>query len=219
LESDLHREQIDWLIRLLKWYWRDRSDFYVSGNVTVYYSPDQKKSEYFRGPDFFMVLGAENRERRSWVVWQEGGKYPNVIIELLSDSTASVDRGLKKQIYQDTFRTLDYFWFHPETLEFQGFHLVEGQYQPLTPTAEGWLWSEQLQLFLGVLNQRLGFLTPQGDWIRSPEDALQQQVEQERQRAEQERQRAEQERQRAERAEQELERLRAQLQKPDLEDV
>jgi Uma2 family endonuclease len=76
LESDLHREQIDLLIRLLKWWWRERQDFYVSGNLTIYYSPDQKKSEDFRGPDFFVVLGATPEERRSWVVWQEGGRYP-----------------------------------------------------------------------------------------------------------------------------------------------
>ncbi|MDX2229053.1 MAG: Uma2 family endonuclease [Leptolyngbyaceae cyanobacterium bins.349] len=201
LESDLHREQIELLIRLLKWQWRNRQDFYVSGNLTIYYSPNQLKSEDFRGPDFFVVLGAENRDRRSWVVWQENGKYPNVIIELLSDSTAATDRGLKKQIYQDTFRTPDYFWFHPNTLEFKGFHLVEGVYQELSPNAAGHLWSQQLELYLGIRNNKLRFFTPDGTLIESPEDELQRQVEEERQRVEQERQRAEQ-------AEQELARLR-----------
>lgn len=51
-----------------------------------------------------MVLGTENRPRRSWTVWHEDGKYPNLIVELLSDSTAAIDRGLKKQIYQDIWR-------------------------------------------------------------------------------------------------------------------
>ncbi|MEB3312973.1 MAG: Uma2 family endonuclease, partial [Cyanobacteriota bacterium] len=32
LESDFHRDQIDLLIRLLRWWWRDRNDVYVSGN-------------------------------------------------------------------------------------------------------------------------------------------------------------------------------------------
>jgi Uma2 family endonuclease len=211
LESDLHRDQIDLLIRLLKWHWRDRQDFYASGNLTIYYSPNQLKSEYFRGPDFFVVLGAEKRDRRSWAVWQENGKYPNVIVELLSNSTASVDRGLKKQIYQDTFRTLDYFWFHPDTQEFKGFHLLDGQYQEIAPTPQNWLWSHQLGLYLGIDENKLRFFTPEGELVQLPEEAAQQQAEQERQRAEQERQRAEQERQRAERAEQELERLRSQL--------
>ncbi|MBF2075663.1 MAG: Uma2 family endonuclease [Synechococcales cyanobacterium C42_A2020_086] len=212
LESDFHRRQIELLIRLLEWWWRDRQDFYASGNLTIYYSPNQLKSEFFRGPDFFVVLGTEKKDRRSWAVWQEDGKYPNVIVEILSSSTASVDRNLKKQIYQDTFRTPDYFWFDPDTLELKGFHLMDGQYQELQPTPQGWLWSQQLQLYLGLWDGKLRFFTPEGELVLLPEEDLSQQAEQERQRAEQERQRAEQERQRAEAAEQELARLRALLQ-------
>jgi Uma2 family endonuclease len=211
LESDLHREQIDLLIRLLKWWWRDRQDFYVSGNLTIYFNERQLKSRDFRGPDFFLVLGTEKKDRKSWVVWDEDGKYPNVLIELLSDSTASVDKGLKKQLYQDIFRTPNYFWFDPKTLEFRGFHLVDGEYRDIEPTPQGWLWSQQLQMYLGIHDNKLRFFTAEGQLIPLPEEDAQYQVEQERQRAEQEHQRAEQERQRADRAEQELEQLRAQL--------
>ncbi len=68
-ESDLHREQIELLINILKLWWRERQDFYASGNLIVYYSPNQKKSEDFRDPDFFVVLGTEKKDRKSWVVW------------------------------------------------------------------------------------------------------------------------------------------------------
>ena len=178
LESDLHREQIDLLIRLLKGWWRERQDFYVSGNLTIYYSPNQLKSEDFRGPDFFVVLGAQKKDRKSWVVWQEDGKYPNVIVELLSDSTAAVDKGLKKHIYQDTFRTPDYFWFDPVTLEFKGFHLVDSQYQELTPTVEGWLWSQPLELYLGVYESKLRFFAAEGQLIPTPEETAEQERQQ-----------------------------------------
>ncbi|MEO1148351.1 MAG: Uma2 family endonuclease [Cyanobacteria bacterium J06638_22] len=201
LESDLHRDQIDLLIRLLRWLWRDRQDYYVSGNTTIYYSPHQRKTHKFRGPDFFVVLGVANHPRRSWAVWEENGKYPHVIIELLSNSTAKVDRGLKKELYQETFRTPDYFWFHPETLEFQGFHLVAGRYEPLEPNEQGWLWSAQLGLYLGIRDRQLRFFTPEGILIPTPEEmatAEQQRVEAERQRAEAANQRAEAERQRSE---------------------
>jgi Uma2 family endonuclease len=198
LETDLHRKQMELLISSVEYWWQERQDFYVSGNLTIYYSPNQRKSEDFRGPDFFVVLGTERKDRKSWVVWQEDGKYPNVIVEILSDTTAAVDKGLKKEIYQDTFRTPDYFWFDPYTLEFNGFHLVDGQYQELVPTSQGWLWSQQLGLYLGIHERRLRFLTSDGQLVLQAE--------------EQERQRAEQERQRAERAEQENERLREQLQ-------
>ncbi|MBE9138014.1 Uma2 family endonuclease [Nodosilinea sp. LEGE 07088] len=170
LETDLHRDQIDLLLRLLRALWRDRDDFYASGNLTIYYSPNQRKSEDFRGPDFFVVLGTENRPRKSWTVWEENGQYPNVIVELLSESTAATDRGLKKQIYQDIFRTPDYFWFDPNTLEFQGFHLVDGEYMPLEPNEQGWLWSKQLGLRLGIHETVLRFFTPEGKLVPTPEE-------------------------------------------------
>ena len=129
METYQHLQQIIILLKSLQWLWRDREDYFCAGNLTIYYSPNQKKSEYFRGPDFFVVLDTTNDEtRKSWVVWQEDGKYPNVIVEILSDSTAKTDREEKKQIYQDTFRTPDYFWFDPFTLEFQGFTLISGKY-------------------------------------------------------------------------------------------
>ena len=131
LESELHLRQIILLLQCLEWLWRDRNDFYAAGNLTIYYSPRQRKSEHFRGPDFFVVLGTERKTRKSWVVWEEDGKYPNVILEILSGSTANTDKGLKKEIYQNTFRTPDYFWFVPYTQEFAVFHLIDGEYQPL----------------------------------------------------------------------------------------
>jgi len=195
LESDLHRQQMDLLIDCLEWWWRDRNDFYASGNLTIYFSPDQIKSRDFRGPDFFVVLGTERKPRKSWMLWAENGKYPNVIVEILSESTAAIDRGLKKQLYQDIFRTPDYFWFDPETLEFAGFHIVDGQYQPLEPNPQGWLWSQQLELYLGIHEGKLRFFTAEGQLLPTPTEV----VEEERQQKEVAQARAEQEAQRAER--------------------
>lgn len=170
LETELHLEQILLLLKCLKWLWRDRNDFYVAGNLTIYYSPRQRKSEHFRGPDFFVVLDTERKTRKSWVVWDEDGKYPNVIIEILSPKTADTDKGFKKKLYQNTFRTPDYFWFDPDTLEFVGFHLVDGDYQPLEQNSQGQLWSQQLGLFLGIHQNQLRFFTPEGKLVPTPEE-------------------------------------------------
>ncbi|MEQ8538095.1 MAG: Uma2 family endonuclease [Coleofasciculus sp. D1-CHI-01] len=170
LETELHLRQIILLLKSLEWLWRDRDDFYVAGNLTIYYSPRQRKSEHFRGPDFFVVLDTERKTRKSWVVWDEDGKYPNVIIEILSPKTADTDKGFKKKLYQDTFRTPDYFWFDPNTLEFVGFHLVDGNYQPLEQNAQGQLWSQQLGLFLGIYQNQLRFFTPEGKLVPTPEE-------------------------------------------------
>ncbi len=218
LESDIHRLQIDLLINCINCWWRERQDFYASGNLTIYYNPEQIKSRDFRGPDFFLVLGTERKLRKSWVVWAEEGKYPNIIVEILSDSTAAVDRGKKKSLYQDTFRTPDYFWFDPKTLEFSGFHLIDGKYQPIQPNQQGWLWSQQLELYLGIHQKILRFFTAEGELVpteaeyeRQQKELAQQRAEHEAQRAEHEAQRAEHEAQRAEseaqRAEHEAQRV------------
>ena len=132
-----------------------------------------------------MVLGTERKPRTSWVVWEEDGKYPNVIVEILSPATAETDRGLKKQIYQDTFRTPDYFWFDPQSFEFKGFQLVGGQYQELQPNPQGWLWSQQLGLYLGVYGSKLRLFTAEGQLIPTPEEAAQQAEQQAQQAAQQ----------------------------------
>ena len=139
--------------------------------ITIYYSWNKRKTEDFRGPDFFVVLDTERRTRKSWVVWEEEGKYPNVILEILSESTAKTDKDLKKKLYQNTFRTPDYFWFDPESQEFAGFHLVDGQYQPLEPNTQGHLWSQQLGLYLGIYEGLLRFFTSEGQLVLTPEEA------------------------------------------------
>jgi Uma2 family endonuclease len=207
LESDWHRAQIELLLACLNWLWRDRTDYYATGNLTIYYSQDRITQRDFRGPDFFVVLGTDNHPRRSWMTWAEDGKYPNVIVELLSNSTANVDRGLKKQLYQDTFRTPEYFWFHPETLEFAGFRLSQARYQPIACNDSGWLWSEQLALFLGIQDAQLRFFDADGQLVPTPnERAVQEQ--QQRELAHQE---AEAERQAKELAQREVEVLRTRL--------
>jgi Uma2 family endonuclease len=185
LESTWHLYQLMLLLNCLDWLWKERQDYFAAGNLTIYYNAQKLKTKDFRGPDFFVVLGTEKRPRRSWTIWEEDGKYPNVIVELLSTSTAQVDRGLKKDIYQNTFRTPDYFWFDPETLEFAGFHLANGEYQPIPPNQHGWLWSHQLNLFLGIHERQLRYFTPDGDLVPTPEEA----AAAEQQRAEAERQR------------------------------
>ncbi|MEH1853402.1 MAG: Uma2 family endonuclease [Nostoc sp.] len=205
LETYLHLQQMLLLIKCLDWWWRDLNrinDYFAAGNISIHYSPRQRKSEDFRGPDFFVVLNTERKLRDSWVVWEEDGKYPNLIIELLSKSTAAIDKGLKKQIYQDIFRTPEYFWFDPKNLEFAGFILVGGTYQPIEPNPQGLLWSQQLSLYLGVHENQLRYFNAEGQVIPTPEEIAQweaEHAEQERQRAEQEKQCAEQEKQRAER--------------------
>src|SRR5262245_34654149 len=87
MDSERHLEQLSLLVEQLKLLWKDRDDVYVGGNMAIYFSELQAKKNDFRGPDVFVVLDTVKRERKSWVVWQEGGRTPDVVIELLSAST------------------------------------------------------------------------------------------------------------------------------------
>jgi hypothetical protein len=182
----------------------------------VHYDPENRRRS--RGPDFFLVLNVEDRERKSWVVWREGMRFPDVIIELLSDSTRAEDEGPKKVLYAELFRTSEYYLYDPYSQSFTGYQLRGNHYVDMEVDAEGRMYSEVTGLYLGIREGWLRWITLEGEVVASPSERAEQErqraaqehqrAEQERQRAEQERQRAEQERQRAEQAEAMLETYR-----------
>jgi Uma2 family endonuclease len=170
MESSLHYLQAMLLVSCLEWLWRDRDDFFIGANLTVYFSRQQLKNRDFRGPDFFLVKDTQRQPRRSWVVWEEDGKYPDIIIELLSESTAAVDRTTKRELYQDRFRTPEYFWFDPESLEFVGLRLIGNRYQDIPNQPQG-KWSETLELYLTILDGQLRFFKPNGELVPTPQES------------------------------------------------
>lgn len=219
LESEWHTYQFPVLRELiiLTMEEQGRDDFYVGGNMFVYYSYEQavdmaSGKPYLRGPDVFWVGGIEPRKRHSrkaWVSWEEGGRLPDVIIELLAPSTAEIDRTIKRDLYAQVFRTAEYYLYEPETLKLEGLRLKGTAYEPMTPDENGRFWSDQLGVFLGLWHGNVGQCKDQ-DWVRlfRPDGSL---VPMDAEKAEAERQRADAERRRADAAEAELARLRALL--------
>jgi len=196
METQRHKLQMDLLIDALYPWLEQRDNGYVGGNMFIYYSAAQVKNQDFKGPDFFAVLNVPKVERKSWVVWEEG-KAPDVIIELLSESTATQDKTVKKEIYQNQMRVPEYFWydpFHPE--DWAGFTLVNGNYQSLQPDAQNRYQSQQLGLALvqwqgvykGVETVWLRWTTLNGELLPTPQEL----AELAEQRANQAQQRAEQ---------------------------
>jgi len=214
MESSLHYIQLALLVACLEWHWRGRNDFFVGANLTIYYSQQQLRNRDFRGPDFFLIKNTEKRPRRSWVVWEEKGRYPDIIIELLSESTARVDRNQKKILYQNSFKTLEYFWFDPENLEFAGFRLVSQEYQAILPNEFGRLWSEVLELYLGIHDGKLRYFTPDGELVSTSEESAlqaQEQAAQAQEQAAQAQEQAAQAQEQAAQAQERAERLANQL--------
>lgn len=189
---------------------RGREDYFTAGDIFVYYSIEQardvaKGRPYFRGPDFFLVTGVPLKPvREAWVSWEEGGRLPDLIIEMLSPSTAEIDRTVKKDLYARVFRTPEYYLYDFESEDFEGLRLAGDAYKPMRRDSQGRYRSAVLGLDIGLWR---GVLKRQeATWIRlyHPDGRL----------VPTSGERAEAERQRAEAAEAELRRLRARLQDP-----
>lgn len=224
LESDWHRLAMTLLIELVGLYLKGREDYFVGGNMFLYFSAKQARDRDFRGPDFFFVSDAPlNPPRRYWAVWDEDGKYPDVIIELSSPTTADADHGIKKATYERVFHTREYFIYDPDERQLKGWRLNgEFRYVEIQPNDKGWLWCEQLGLWLGTWQGQyqgkeeiyLRFFDRYGNLVPSATERMElehRQSEIEKQRADVEKQRADAEKQRADAAEAELARVRAKL--------
>lgn len=147
METERHVIQMNLLLETLKLYWADRQDWYIGGNMFVYFSPEQSMRYDFKGPDVFVALGVERRERKSFVVWYEE-KGPDVVIELISDTTANYDKNQKKDIYRDKLRVPEYYWFDPFSAEWAGFSLRGGLYEPMGTDNQDRFVSQALGLAL-----------------------------------------------------------------------
>lgn len=178
-----------------------RDDYYVASNMFVYYSLEQVRNKDYRGPDVFVVKNVDGlRYRDSWIAWVEGGHRPDLVFELLSPISQDADLGTKKHIYEQVFRASEYFCIAPEVERLFGWRLERRQYVPIAPNERGWLWSEELGVWLGpwqgvyLTEEHIWprFYTADGSLILLPDEA-------ERQRAEAAQAQAEAERQRAER--------------------
>ena len=227
LETEWHTYELPLLRELIEQAMAEqgRTDFYAGMNMFVYYSVEQARDvsvevtnklaqRAFRGPDVFWVGGVadRSRERKVWIAWEEGGRLPDVIFEMLSPSTAKKDRTEKRDLYARVFRTAEYFLYEPETRKLEGFRLAGQFYQPLQPDGNGRLWSEQLGVSLGLWHGVVD--GRERDWFRlfRPDGTL---VPTKGELAEAERRRADAERLRADTAEADLARLRALLEGRD----
>lgn len=83
LETEWPARQLPFLRHLIRQAMvkQGRRDFYVGGDMFVYYSVQQAwdvyhGKKYFRGPDVFWVDGAEpDRQRKCWVAGRRTGAF------------------------------------------------------------------------------------------------------------------------------------------------
>ena len=219
LESVWHRAQMNLLIDCVKTGKAAKPDFFTGGNMFIYFSLQQVKNKDYKGPDFFYVEGVDPKPNRGkWVVWEEQGKYPDVIIELLSPSTEKIDLGHKKDLYEKVFHTFEYYCYDHDTEKLYGWRLDGLKYQEIPIDENGFMESQILGYKLGVWKGKyldadtyLRFFQPNHKLVLTQAESERQKAEVEKQKAEVEKQKAEVERQRADQLEKELAELKKQL--------
>ena len=148
VETPRHCDAASLLLDSVRYFARDREDWWCAADIFLYFNLDMLKNRDFRGPDFFFVKGVPKRERDSYVVWEENGHYPNVVVEIASPTTVEKDYGIKKHIYETVFQTPEYFIVDLEMQTIDGWKLVFGEYRAIAPV-DGKLRCEQLGLDLG----------------------------------------------------------------------
>jgi len=121
-------------------------DAYVGGQNSIYYQPT--KPPRFVTPDLYVVLGQTPESRPCYVVWEEGKKFPDVILEITSAETEHQDRGRKLILYRDVFRTSEYFLYAPGISRLSGFRLQDNDYVSILANERGELFSQRLGLGL-----------------------------------------------------------------------
>jgi Uma2 family endonuclease len=153
-ETDLHREEMMYVIGALGEHFRAEPDVYVSGNLLLYFvEGDPTRSV---SPDALVTRGLPHAKelRETYKLWEEG-RAPSWVIEVTSKTTRLEDLNRKKNLYE-RLGVEEYFLFDPraEYLDppLQGFRLVAGRYEPIALEADGSLVSR----ILGIVFRREG---------------------------------------------------------------
>ena len=157
-ETEFQYEPLTYAVAALKAYFGSREDVYAQGDMFVYYRMNDPSSVV--APDVFVVFGAQgNHKRNSWLIWREGGRQPNFVLEVASESTWQWDATGKRDIYAQI--GVDEYWrFDPTgecfTPPLVGGRLVGGEYRAIevAEDADGILrgHSEVLGLDICVLD-------------------------------------------------------------------
>jgi Uma2 family endonuclease len=190
---------------------------YKASDHNLYY--DLTHPLWHKRPDCFAVMGVsqfyEGKDLRlSYVMWQEQVS-PVVIVELLSPGTEKEDLGqtergtdrppTKWDVYEQILKVPYYIVFDRYTDELRGFHLINGQYQPVDLGSDRRIWMPEVGLGLGLWQgSYFGLERLWLRWYDAQRQWVSTESEQERHRAEQAEQRATEQQQRADRLAEQL---------------
>ncbi len=160
-ETDIHRDLILELIEILKVWFLQNADVYVTGNIMMYY--EMGKPQKCVSPDVMVVRGVGKELRRTYKLWEE--EIPAVIFEISSRKTWGEDSYLKLQLYA-RLGVQEYYLFDPEydylPEPLLAFQLKDGAYKKVKVKKHR-VFSEALGLELVDTGKTLRLFDPTTD--------------------------------------------------------
>jgi Uma2 family endonuclease len=155
-ETELHRDEIVYLIEAFKERFEAEADVYVGGDLFLYYT--QGKPRDVICPDVMVVRGVPKLPlRRTFRLWEEG-ESPCLVIEVSSDSTQGNDFAGKKALYEG-LGIEEYFLYDPLAIRdprLLGFRLADdGRYRLMVPGGDGSLVSHTTGVTFRMEGERI----------------------------------------------------------------
>src|SRR5687768_41382 len=109
-ETTVHIKLLANFLNILKVFFKDREDVFLSGNLNLYF--EEGNSRKWFAPDLLVAFGIPNVERSSYLLWREG-VFPQVIIEIASEKTWRNDIDEKLRLYEE-LGAQEYYVLDPE---------------------------------------------------------------------------------------------------------
>ena len=111
-------------------------------------------------PDLMVIFNAGTHDRSSYKFWQEDGRVPDFVLEVLSKSTWRKDVRVKPGLYA-ALGVRELWFFEPFGLDLVGYSLRDGRYEAIQPLSDGGIRSRVLGLDLLVEGGKFRFRDPE----------------------------------------------------------
>lgn len=109
-ETSVHIKLLADLLSVLKLYFKDRADVFLSGNMNLYFEKGNPRRWF--APDLLVAFGVPNVERSSYLLFRER-VFPQVIVEIASEKTWRNDVDEKLRTYEQ-YGAEEYYVFDPD---------------------------------------------------------------------------------------------------------
>ena len=161
-ETPVHGDAMIHVDQVLKRWFADDPNVYIGRNMMMYYVEGDPRKHV--SPDVFVTFGiTKDTPRDAYFTWQEGGRGPDLVIEVTSKSTRREDEVKKFALYRDVLQVREYFLFDPRSeyikARLKGYRLAAGGYVPIA-AIDGRLPSDVLELHLEPDGQLLQIFNP-----------------------------------------------------------